>query len=83
MNAARALWASIENDPVVMRRIHGWLTIFWLVASVPIILFLRDSVPALVFISVYANVVGHWSSFQAARVEVRQEEIAADEDGGA
>lgn len=76
MNAVRALLASIEDNPVLMRKIHGWLTVIWLVASVPIIIFLRDSVPALVFISVYANVVGHWSSFQAAKVEVKQDEQA-------
>lgn len=32
------------------------------------------SIPWLFFISVYANCVGHWSSNQAARVEVKQDE---------
>lgn len=31
------------------------------------------SIPVLFFISVYANVVGHWSSQQAAKVEVKQD----------
>lgn len=42
------------------------LTIFWLAATPFIILWLRDSVPFLVFISVYAVVVGHWSAYEAA-----------------
>lgn len=59
-----------------MRRVHGWLTIIWFVAAIPICLFLSTSVPFLVFISVYAVVVSHWSSWQASRVEVVQNEDA-------
>lgn len=60
-----------------MRRLHGWLTIIWFLGAIPIMLFWSENIAFLVFISVYAVVTGHWSSFQAARVEVRQEEIAA------
>jgi hypothetical protein len=35
---------------------------------------IAQSIPILFFISVYANVVGHWSSYQAAKVEVKQDE---------
>ncbi len=31
MNAIKSLWASVQGDPVFMRRVNGWLTIFWLV----------------------------------------------------
>ena len=31
MHAAKSLWASIQGDPVFMRRVNGWLTIFWVV----------------------------------------------------
>lgn len=27
----RSLWASVQNDPVVMRKINGWLTIIWFI----------------------------------------------------
>lgn len=76
MNAARSLWAAIENNPSVMRALHGWLTIAWLLAAVPCVLIngLRNSVPLLVFISVYANVAGHFAAWQAARVEQKQDE---------
>lgn len=69
----KALWASIE-DPSIFKKINGWLTILWLLAAVPICLFLSQSVPFLVFISVYAVVTGHLATWQAARVEERQEQ---------
>ena len=59
-----------------MRLLHGWLTVAWFVAAIPICIYLYDSVPFLVFISVYAVVTGHWSSWQAARVEEKQDEAA-------
>jgi len=59
-----------------MRQLHGWLTVVWFAASIPICIWLNDSVPFLVFISVYAVVTGHWSSWQAARVEEKQDEAA-------
>jgi len=65
-----------EGDPTTMRQLHGWLTVLWFVAAIPICIYLYDSVPFLVFISVYAVVTGHWSSWQAARVEEKQDEAA-------
>lgn len=74
------LWDKFQNDPVFMRKLNGWLAIIWLAAAIPICIFLSSSVPFLVFVSVYAVVTGHWSTWQASRVEVRQEEdnVAAD-----
>ncbi len=60
-------------DPVAMRKINGWLTILWFLAAFPIVLFLSNSVPFLVAVSVYAVVTGHLSTWQSARVEVNQE----------
>ncbi len=68
----KSLWASVE-DPTIFRRINGWLTFIWFIAAFPICIFLANSVPFLVFISVYAVVTGHLATWQAARVEVRQE----------
>ena len=28
MNVMRSLWASIQGDPMFMRRVNGWLTVF-------------------------------------------------------
>jgi hypothetical protein len=74
VNVLKSLWASVEGDPVVMRKLHGWLTIIWFVLAFPIMYFLAESVAFLVFVSVYAVVTGHWSSWQASRVEVKQDE---------
>jgi hypothetical protein len=67
--------AAVQGDPRGMQSLHGWLTLLWLAFAVPVLLTdLKNSVPLLVFISIYANVAGHWASWQASRVEVRQEE---------
>lgn len=74
MNTLRSLWASVQSDPTFMRRVNGWAAIIWFIAAFPICIWLSQSVPFLVFISVYAVVTGHWSTWQAARVEQKQEE---------
>ena len=75
MNTLRSLWASIMGNPVMMQRIHFFATIAW-IAAIPVSLFLRESIMWVVFMSHYAIITGHWSSWQAARVEVKQEEQA-------
>lgn len=85
MGTARSLWASIQGDPVFMKRLHAWLTWGWLLLGVVASVYAainpesRWLLPILVFVSFYANFAGHFSSWQAARVEVRQEEIAQEQ----
>lgn len=74
------LWDKFQNDPVFMRKLNGWLAIIWLAASIPICIFLASSVPFLVFVSVYAVVTGHWSTWQGSRIEVKQEEESVADD---
>ena len=31
MTVMKSLWASVQGDPVFMRRVNGWFTVFWLV----------------------------------------------------
>ena len=78
MNVIRSLWASIQGNPAFMRRVNGWLTIFWIV-MIPISLITGwiSSVTYVAVLSLWALVSGHWSAWQAARVEVRQEEEVA------
>jgi hypothetical protein len=71
----RSLWGSIQGDPVFMRRLNGWLTILWIV-MIPISL-PTGWVKSVVYVSalsLWALVSGHWSAWQAARVEVAQQE---------
>ena len=75
MGIAKSLWASVQGDPVFMRRVNGWLTIFW-VAMIPVSMAMGwlNSVVYVSALSLWALVSGHWSAWQAARVEVKQEE---------
>ena len=72
---AKSLWASVQGDPVFMRRLNGWLTVFW-VAMIPISYAMGwlDSVVYVSALSLWALVSGHWAAWQAARVEVAQQE---------
>ena len=78
MSTIKALWASVQGDPVFMRRVNGWLTIFWIV-MIPVSLLTGwiSSVTFVAALSLWALVSGHWSAWQAARVEVNQ---AAEEE---
>lgn len=76
MKTLHTWWSKFEQNPLYMRRLNGWLTVLWFIAAFPICIFLSNSVPFLVFISVYAVVTGHLSSWQAARVEVHQNDDA-------
>ena len=73
----KSLWSSIQGDPVFMQRVNGWLTIFW-IAMIPISIATGwiNSVAYVASLSLWALVSGHWSAWQAARVEVRQDEEA-------
>jgi hypothetical protein len=31
MSVIKSLWASVQGDPVFMRKVNGWLTILWVV----------------------------------------------------
>ena len=58
-----------------MRRVNGWLTMFWL-AMIPVSYTMGwlNSVVYVSALSLWALVSGHWSAWQAARVEVAQAE---------
>jgi hypothetical protein len=77
MTVLKSLWASIQGDPVFMRRVNGWLTIFW-IAMIPLSIFTGwiSSVTYVAALSLWALVSGHWSAWQAARVEVEQRKEA-------
>lgn len=77
----KSLWAAVQGDPVFMRRVNGWLAVFWIL-MIPISMWMGwlDSVTYVSALSIWALVSGHWSAWQAARVEVRQEEIAENGD---
>jgi len=77
MTVIRSLWALVQGSPSFMRRINGWLTIFWLLMiPVSIVTGWVHSVVYVSALSLWALVSGHWSAWQAARVEVEQQREA-------
>jgi hypothetical protein len=82
MKPLRKLWDRIQYSPSFMRKANGWLLIFWVIMAFPSMIFWANSVPYLVGVSVYAIVAGHWSAWQAARTEVKQEEEEEKRDNG-
>jgi len=74
VSVVKGLWASVQGDPIFMRRLNGWLTLFW-VAMIPVSYELGwlKSVVYVSALSLWALVAGHWSTWQAARVEVTQQ----------
>src|SRR3979411_940283 len=81
MGPVKSLWAMVQGDPVFMRRVNGWLTIFW-VAMIPVSLATGwvSSVIYVSALSLWALVAGHWSAWQAARVEGHQDDDADVDD---
>jgi hypothetical protein len=71
----------VQGDPVFMRRVNGWLAVLWIL-MIPISLMMGwlDSVTYVSALSLWALVSGHWSAWQAARVEVAQMEDAEKRD---
>ena len=69
----------VQGDPVFMRRVNGWFTIFWLV-MIPVSLAMHwlSSVVYVSALSLWALVSGHWSAWQATRVEVNQQAEAKE-----
>src|SRR4051794_41806300 len=83
VGAIRSLWASVRGDPVFMRRLNGWLTIFWLL-MIPVSIWTHwiSSVAYVAALTLWGLVSGHWSAWQAARVEVKQEAEGERRGGG-
>jgi len=69
----------VQGDPTFMRRVNGWLTIFW-IGMIPISMMFGwvHSVTYVSALSLWALVSGHWSAWQAARVEVEQQREAEE-----
>lgn len=74
MATIKSLWASVQGDPAFMRRVNGYLTMFW-IAMIPVSIITGwiNSVAYISALSLWALVSGHWSAWQAARVEVEQQ----------
>ena len=77
MSWAKRFWGFIM-DPVIQRKVHGFLLLFWILMIPPTILLWKSSVEYLVFISVYAVIASHWVGYGEARAEVKQDENSSN-----
>ena len=68
-------FSSVFGRPAFLRGFHGWMTLGWgLLIPITVFSSLKSSIVWIALMSVWANFVGHFSSWQAARVEVKQDE---------
>jgi len=79
-----ARFAGLFGRPEFLRGFHGWMTLTWgVLIPVTILTGLKGSIIWIALMSVWANFVGHFSSWQAARVEVKQDDQVDDAVGTA
>lgn len=76
MFSINELWLAFRDSPIFMRRINGWLTVFWIV-MIPLSVATGwiHSVTFVSMLSLWALVSGHWAVWQSARVEVKQKDM--------
>ena len=68
-------FSALFGRPTFLRGFHGWMTLAWgLLIPITVFTTLKASIIWIALMSVWANFVGHFSSWQAARVEVKQDD---------
>ncbi len=67
------------RDPRVLRHFHAAAVTAWVVLIVPTLIWWKDSVLWVALMSIWANIAAHWSAWQAARTESKQDD--SDEGG--
>jgi hypothetical protein len=53
---------------------HIALTVFWIVAILPTIIWWKDSILWVAFMSLWANIASHIAAWQAVRAEIKIDE---------
>lgn len=72
----RAMWGKVlekSTSPTFMLRFHATATLLWFCLIWPSVTWWSESIKWVVLMSVWANLAGHWSGFQAAHAERRIE----------
>lgn len=52
-----------------MRKFNLTATVVWIVLILPTVLWWKESILWVALMSIWANVVGHWSAYAASRAE--------------
>ncbi len=61
-------------------RFHVALAFMWVLLVPPTLIFWAESIIWVLMISIYANIVGHWGAYQAARAEQSEKAGLDNED---
>jgi hypothetical protein len=60
----------IDPEPRALARFHLVMMVIWALLGIPTVLVWKESILWVAFMSLYANFVGHFSGWDAARAEV-------------
>lgn len=63
-----------DPNPKSLVKFHFFAMIVWGTMAIPTILYWKESILWVAFMSLYANFVGHFSGWDAARAEQKQDE---------
>lgn len=62
------------TDVNFILKFHASAVVFFMFLTIPAVLFWAESVPFLVYISMWALIAAHWAAFQGAHSEKEQKE---------
>jgi hypothetical protein len=65
---------NVLRKPRVLRHFHAVAVLAWIVLIVPTLVWWKDSVLWVALMSIWANIAAHWSAWQAARTESKQDD---------
>ena len=60
-----------DPTPKFLVKLHLVMMVVWAVALIPTLLWWRESILWIAFLSLYANWIGHFSAWDAARAEMK------------
>jgi len=55
----------VSLELLVIRKLDPILMTAWIIATPPILIWWRESVPVLVFVSLYTVITGHWVGWRS------------------
>jgi hypothetical protein len=64
----------IDPQPGTLARFHFAMMNVWALLAIPTVLFWKQSILWVAFMSLYANFVGHFSGWDAARAEKKADD---------
>ena len=65
---------SIDPRPKSLAKFHLVMMLVWAALAIPTVLLWKQSILWVAFMSLYANFVGHFSGWDAARAEEKADE---------